>query len=139
KCQCQMASVFKLARHGSAVHSTEMARFRRLWTAACEFRPRFAWSQVVRVVLESSREPVYSLECVPFHNYVASDVLVHNCRYCFLPNTLVMTESGYQPIESLFAAGAPTENPEVRLLGWKTALTQRNRWRVLTNAIERLF
>src|SRR5947208_3554596 len=82
----------------------------------------------------SSREPVYSFECVPFHNYVASDMLVHNCRYCFLPNTLVMTESGYQPIESLFAAGAPTENPEVRLLGWKNALTHRNRWRAITKA-----
>src|SRR2546422_319903 len=135
----QMSHLDKLPTHASAVHPTEMARFRRLWTAASEFRPRFAWSPVVRVGLESSREPVYSFECVPFHNYVASDVLVHNCRYCFLPNTLVMTESGYQPIESLFAAGAPTENPEVRLLGWKNALTHRNRWRVITKAFEHLY
>jgi len=134
-----MSDLAKVPKHGSAVHPTEMARFWRLWTAGSESRPRFGWSPVVRLKLDSSIEPVYSFECVPFHNYVANDVVVHNCRYCFLPNTLVMTEGGYEPIQSMFAAGSPTENPEVRLLGWKSALTHRDRWRVVTKAFEHLY
>src|SRR2546426_4942689 len=116
-----------------------MARFSALLPAARGPTPRFAWSPITGISQESPRESVYSFECVPFHNYVASDVVVHNCRYCFLPNTLIMTDTGYEPIESMFAAGAPTENPEVRLLGWKNALTHRNRWRVVTKAFEHLY
>src|SRR5881296_518589 len=134
-----VSDLLRLPTHGSAVHPTEMARFWRLWTAGSESRPSFGWSPVDRIGLESSLEPVYSFECVPFHNYVANDVVVHNCRYCFLPNTLIMTDTSYQPIESMFAAGAPTENPEVRLLGWKNTLTHRNRWRVVTKAFEHLY
>src|SRR3989441_7146616 len=125
--------------HGAEAHPAEMARFWRLVAKRNESTPRFAWSPIVRIAQESSREPVYSFECVPLHNYVANDVVVHNCRYCFLPNTLIMTDTGYEPIESMFAAGAPTENPEIRLLGWKNILTHRNRWRVVTKAFEHFY
>lgn len=27
--------------------------------------------------------PVYDLECIPHHNFVASGVVVHNCHFCF--------------------------------------------------------
>ncbi len=125
--------------HASAFHPNEMARFWRLWSAGSESRPRFGWSQVVYIAQESLREPVYSFECVPFHNYVANEVVVHNCRYCFLPSTLVLTENGSRPIASIFAAGQPTENPEVRLLGWTNALTHKNRWRPINKAFEHLY
>src|SRR3989441_5979973 len=135
----RIPSRINVPKHESAFHPTEMGRFWHLRTGGNVSRPGFAWSPVVRIAEESSREPAYSFECIPFHNYVANNVVVHNCRYCFLPNTLVLTESGYQPIESMFAAGASTENPEVRLLGWKNALTHRNRWRVITKAFEHLY
>src|SRR5712692_2866766 len=61
------------------------------------------------------------------------------CRYCFLPDTQVLTKEGYRSIESLFAEGQPTDNPEVRLLGWTTALTHRNRWRIIEKAFEHLY
>lgn len=41
-----------------------------------------SWT-VVRSVKRTGRvEPVYSLECIPNHNYVADGILVHNCQYC---------------------------------------------------------
>lgn len=61
------------------------------------------------------------------------------CRYCFLPETLVLTEQGYRSIESLFAEGQPTDNSAVRLLGLTTALTHRNRWRIIEKAFEHLY
>src|SRR5437899_4184999 len=134
-----MSHLVKLPTHGSAVHPTEMARFRRLWTAASEFRPRFAWSPVVRVGLESSREPVHSFECVPFHNYVANDVLVHNCRYCFLPDTKVLTDAGHETMASIFAGSTPGENPEVRTVEGKQAFTHRGRWRRVSKSFEHLY
>jgi pyruvate formate lyase activating enzyme len=116
-----------------------MTQFWRLLRRRSESSPQFVWKPVVRIAAESSAEPVYSFECVPFHNYVANDILVHNCRYCFLPGTLVMTERGFEPIEAMFARGQPTENPEVRILGWTTALTHENRLRVVKTAFEHFY
>src|ERR1700704_2568780 len=45
------------------------------------------------------------------------------CRYCFLPETQVLTQHGSRSIQTLFAEGQPTENSEVRLLGRLAALT----------------
>jgi pyruvate formate lyase activating enzyme len=61
------------------------------------------------------------------------------CRYCFLPETQVLTEQGYRSIESLFAEGQPTDSSEVRMLGWTTALTHRNRWRIIEKAFEHIY
>src|SRR3989442_9338808 len=61
------------------------------------------------------------------------------CRYCFLPGTLVLTAGGYRPIEELFAEGAPSLQPEVRLHGRTVALTHRNRWRLVRKAFEHLY
>jgi len=135
----RIPSPSNVPKHGSAFHPTEMARFWHLRTAGNESTPGFAWSRLVRIAEESSREPVYSFECVPFHNYVANDVVVHNCRYCFVPETFVMTQKGNQRIASIFAAGQPTENPEVRLVAETAALTHRNRWRKVNQAFEHLY
>ena len=130
---------FEVPSHGSEVHPAQMAEFWRVIGRTDTPRPRFAWSPVVQIATEASSEPVYSFECVPFHNYVANDVLVHNCRYCFLPGTLILTERGFEPIDAMFAGGRPTGNPEVRLLGRTTALTHRNRFRTVTKAFQHFY
>jgi len=130
------ATRIRVPSHGLAAHPTAMARFWKYWVARDTVTPGFEWSRVTRIALESEDEPVYSFECVPFHNYIANDVVVHNCRYCFLPGTLVLTERGLRPIESLFAEGQPTESLEVRLVNWTMALTHRNRWRRIERAFE---
>jgi pyruvate formate lyase activating enzyme len=125
--------------HGSAHHPGEMARFWRIWSEERRSESHFSWSAITHLTRDLSQEPVYSFECVPFHNYLASAVVVHNCRYCFLPGTLVLTERGHRPIESIFEMGQPTENLEVRLLGWMAALTHKDRWRVVRKAFEHLY
>jgi pyruvate formate lyase activating enzyme len=125
--------------HGTAFHPGEMARFWRLWSGETGSGPGFRWSSVLRVNRESAPEPVYSFECVPFHNYVANGIVVHNCRYCFLPGTLVMTERGFRAIDAIFKEGQPTEDPEIRFVGWMSALTHRDRWRIVKKAFEHLF
>src|SRR3989304_1868930 len=99
---------------------------------------RSRWKKVRAIRPEAAVEDVYSFKCVPFHNYVVNDVVAHNCRYCFLPGTMVLTESGHQPIESIFAAAEPTENTEVRLVQGRRALTPRGRWMLVKKAFEHL-
>lgn len=41
-----------------------------------------AWLAVKSVRPTGRHEQVYSLECIPNHNYVADGILVHNCQYC---------------------------------------------------------
>jgi pyruvate formate lyase activating enzyme len=41
-----------------------------------------AWVEVNSVRSTGKIEQVYSLECIPNHNYVADGILVHNCAYC---------------------------------------------------------
>jgi pyruvate formate lyase activating enzyme len=41
-----------------------------------------AWLAVKSVKPTGRIEQVYSLECIPNHNYVADGILVHNCQYC---------------------------------------------------------
>lgn len=43
---------------------------------------RRAWLEVKSVKPTGRVEQVYSLECIPNHNYVADGILVHNCQYC---------------------------------------------------------
>src|SRR5439155_2031288 len=130
---------FEVPSHGSEVHPAQMAEFWRVIGRTDTPRPRFAWSPVVQIATEASSEPVYSFECVPFHNYVANDVLVHNCRYCFLPDTKVLTDAGHETIASIFADSTPTENPEVRTVEGKHAFTHRGRWRRVLKSFEHLY
>jgi pyruvate formate lyase activating enzyme len=41
-----------------------------------------AWLAVKSVRPTDRFEQVFSLECIPNHNYVADGILVHNCQYC---------------------------------------------------------
>jgi pyruvate formate lyase activating enzyme len=41
-----------------------------------------AWLEVRSVGATGRSEQVYSMECIPNHNYVADGILVHNCQYC---------------------------------------------------------
>ncbi len=41
-----------------------------------------AWLTVKSVRPTGRIEQVYSVECIPNHNYVADGILVHNCQYC---------------------------------------------------------
>jgi hypothetical protein len=34
-------------------------------------------------IREAGPSPVYDLECYPYHNFVASGVVVHNCHFCY--------------------------------------------------------
>ncbi|MBI2183843.1 MAG: AmmeMemoRadiSam system radical SAM enzyme [Thaumarchaeota archaeon] len=45
-------------------------------------RNKRAWLGVKSVKPTGWFEQVYSLECIPNHNYVADGILVHNCQYC---------------------------------------------------------
>ncbi len=134
-----MPNPLEVPPHGSAFHPDEMARFWRLWSERGGPSPRFAWSPILSVSQESHREPVYSFECVPFHNYVASDVVVHNCRYCFLPGTQVSTEDGHVPIEQIFSEAEPTGKAEVRRIHNRRILTHRGRWRKATKAFQHFY
>jgi len=136
---CGRSPLGRVPSHAPAHHPAETARFWRLWAAGSESKPRFAWAPVVRIYPESSLEPVYSFECIPFHNYVANDIVVHNCRYCFLPGTQVSTDQGHVPIEQMFAESVPTSNPEVRMNPGRSVLTHRGRWRKATRAFQHLY
>src|SRR5712691_8099657 len=61
------------------------------------------------------------------------------CRYCFVPGTLVLTDGGHRPIESIFKEGQPTENPEVRLVNQGNVLTHTGRWQPIQKAFEHLY
>ncbi len=126
-------------RHGLEVHPAETARFWQALRSGLGPAPGFRWARITRVELEGPRERVFSFECVPFHNYLAGGVVVHNCRYCFVPGTMVLTDHGPQPIESLFGAGEPTDHSEVRRVRKTHVLTHRGRWRRVTKAFQHLY
>src|SRR3990172_1819909 len=94
----------RIPAHSLGVHPLETAQFLRAFEQET-LSPSLRWAEVVRIVPEGGRERVYSFECVPFHNYVADSVVVHNCRYCFLPGTMVLTDQGHLPIEEVFTNG----------------------------------
>ncbi len=129
----------EIPSHGLTVHPREMGRFWQLCAETAGLTPRFDWSPIRGISQESSREPVYSFECIPFHNYVASDVVVHNCRYCFLPGTRVFTEDAHTPIEQIFSESEPTGNSDVRIIRNRRVLTHRGRWRKATTAFQHLY
>lgn len=39
------------------------------------------WRQVEEIS-DAGYSPVYDLECVPYHNFVADSIVVHNCSFC---------------------------------------------------------
>ncbi len=125
--------------HGVFAHPAEMARFADAIRTPHDFVPRLGWRRVKSIREEDASEPVFSFECVPFHNYMADGTLVHNCRYCFAPGTLVLTEKGHVPIETLFREGDATDNPEVRDVGDHEVLTHRGRWRQVRQAFQHLY
>src|SRR6266511_1196036 len=125
--------------HGLSVHPEEIAAYFDLTARKDLNAPAFQWSRVLGVSPESGSERVYSFECIPFHNYVAADVIVHNCRYCFVPGTEVLTNRGRERIEDIFASSVPTENPEVHQVENRTAFTHRRRWRRIAKAFEHLY
>ena len=127
----------RIPGHASQLHPAELSAFWRERSAARD-PPRFRWARVGGVARESGHEDVYSFECVPFHNYVADGVVVHNCRYCFLPGTEVLTNEGHLPIEEVFRRGSATDNPDVRRPEDLSALSHRGRWRRITKAFEHL-
>ena len=127
-----------LPPHGPSAHPVETSRFLDLLYQELNL-PTFGWSSVLRVSPEGSRERVYSFECVPFHNYVAADVVVHNCRYCFLPGTKVLTDRGQERIERIFASSPPSLNPEVRGADGRMAFTHKRRWRRIVQAFEHFY
>ena len=114
--------------HAVATHPEALARLRRALHGPPDPRPMFHWREVKSVMREDEGEPVFSFECVPFHNYVADGAVVHNCRYCFAPGTRVLTDEGHVPIETLFERGDPTSNPEARDVGDREVLTHKGRW-----------
>jgi len=59
----------------------------------------------VRTVRPTERvEEVFSLETIPDHNYVADSIVVHNCRYCFSPETPIVTNIGIKTIRDIYDA-----------------------------------
>jgi len=94
------------------------------------------WLPIRGVEATDRFEDVYSFECVSSHNYVADGVVVHNCRYCFLPGTTVLTNRGQERIETIFGDAQPSPKAEVRLVADRSALTHRNRWRRIAKAFE---
>lgn len=128
-----------LPAHGRVFHPKEMITFGSVLQTLSGRAPRFKWRRVEGIKEEDTNEPVFSFECVPFHNYVADGAVVHNCRYCFAPGTLILTENGHVPIESLFQEGSATDNPETRDLGDHEVLTHRGRWRQVRHAFQHLY
>ena len=129
----------RIPDHGFTVHPEKIAAYLDLTARKDLIAPAFQWSKVLGVFPESGLERVYSFECIPFHNYVAQDVIVHNCRYCFVPGTEVMTNRGHERIEDLFASSIPTGNSEIHEVQNRTAFTHRRRWRRIAKAFEHLY
>ena len=125
-----------IPEHSVEVHPEQTATFWRHYLAPSVAGPSFRWSEITGVRTEGTLDSVYSFECVPFHNYVASGVVVHNCRYCFLPGTRVATDRGFEPIEEVYAKGTPTDSPEIRSIVDRKALTHQGRMRPITQAFE---
>src|SRR2546426_2793759 len=125
----------RIPSHTSLVHREALGAFWRERSRARD-PPGLRWRRVRNITRESERERVYSFECIPFHNYLASDVVVHNCRYCFLPGTKVLTSEGQERIESIFSASESTDNPEVRTVRGLEAFTHRRVWRRIISAFQ---
>jgi len=124
--------------HAQTIHPAAMNRF---WdhVAGTDLGLRYDWASVDSVRREAGRERVYSFECVPFHNYVADQIVAHNCRYCFLPGTQILTANGHTKIEDLFRTAEPTHDPEVRSVRNESAFTHRGRWKRITKSFEHLY
>src|SRR5438445_3103056 len=122
--------------HGFNVHPEKIAAYLDLTARKDLIAPAFHWSKVLGVFPESGLERVYSFECIPFHNYVAQDVIVHNCRYCFVPGTEGLTNRGHDRIEDLFASSMRRLNSEVQDVENRTAFTHRRRRRRIAKALE---
>ena len=127
-----------LPRHSSTAHPRETSAFYQLLDSKDAVQPSLAWSPITRIGPEE-RSWVYSFECVPFHNYLANDIVVHNCRYCFLPGTMVLTDTGPLPIESIFDSGEPTADEEVRHVRTFRALSHKGRWRRVKKAFRHFY
>ncbi len=128
-----------LSRYKDTAHERDVAELQRAMLAPVGPSPWLGWRRVASVTGEDACEPVFSFECIPFHNYVADGTVVHNCRYCFAPGTLVLTERGHIPIESLFDGGAATGDPEARDVGNHEVLTHRGRWKQVRQAFQHLY
>src|SRR5467141_629985 len=129
----------RIPQHSLELHGAVMPRFReqiRVWEGNGS---QYEWASISSIRPESPKESVYSFECVPFHNYAASRVVAHNCRYCFLPGTQVLTETGHVGIEEVFQHAGATVNPEVRIVQGVKALTHRGRWRPVQKAFEHFY
>ena len=125
--------------HALRAHPEEASAFRNMAQEWGHVAPGFEWSRVRNVSRESGRERVYSFESIPFHNYVAADVVVHNCRYCFVPGTKVITDRGPEPIETIFERAAPSASVGVRQVEDLGALTHRGRWRRVAKAFQHFY
>ena len=125
--------------HSLGFHPRELSRFLKTRPGLPRETAGLGWSRVRGVTFESPGESVYSFESIPYHNYSAEGSVVHNCRYCFLPGTRVLTDQGHEPIEDVFTSAAPTEDSEVRLVGDRLAFTHRGRWRRVLKAFEHLY
>ena len=66
-------------------------------------------------------------------------MVAHNCRYCFIPGTQVLTDKGHVGIEELFRHGEATSNPEVRVVKGVKAMSHQGRWRLVQKAFEHLY
>jgi len=129
----------RIPQHSIDSHGGAIARF---WEQLRQRRgngSRYEWATITAIRPESSKESVYSFECVPFHNYAASNVVAHNCRYCFLPGTQVLTDIGHTGIEELFRRAEATSNPEVRVARGTKALSHRGRWRPVREVFEHFY
>src|SRR5437773_2419974 len=131
--------VIRLPQHSLDCHGETVARFWELMQQWEFSGSRYEWASVNSIRPESPKESVYSFECVPFHNYAASHVVAHNCRYCFIPGTQVLTDKGHVGIEELFRHGEATSNPEVRVVKGVKAMSHQGRWRLVQKAFEHLY
>ncbi|TMI50185.1 DUF559 domain-containing protein, partial [Candidatus Bathyarchaeota archaeon] len=90
------------------------------------------WLDVTSVKPTEHFEPVYSFECIPNHNYVGDSIILHNCSYCFTPDTSVFTTRGVKTLAELYQEGTnETGNglSSKRNISGVSALTHRGRFR----------
>ena len=129
----------RFSPHACAAHQADLGRLNRVDRDALAPSPEFGLRRIASIDQEDAKEPVFSFECVPHHNYVADEAVVHNCRYCFAPGTLVLTERGHVPIEAVFNDATPTRNPKARDVGDHEVLTHRGRWKQVRQAFQHLY
>src|SRR5712691_7155135 len=129
----------RIPRHSVDLHADAIGGFWDQMRQRESNGSRYEWASISSIRPESRKEPVYSFECVPFHNYAASQVVAHNCRYCFLPGTQVLTDTGHVGIEELFQHAEATNHLEVRTVQGVKALSHRGRWRPVQKAFEHFY